>query len=391
MKHHKRLLLKLLQVDRVGPVFIYRALSAISGISDQAEMIAHFSRNHEALSEALERVCREGELFFVQYGVCSGPVARAFRQALEAVSLDQELDDIQKTGAFVDTCFDVEYPELLRHIHAPPAVLYRMGQPIDVNRPALAVVGSREATAYGLSCVEAFVPTLAAAGVNLVSGGAVGIDAAVHKKSIENGGITTVVLGSGLLHMYPYANKPLFAHVLERGGTIFSPFSMAQRPERGTFPARNRIIAGLAQACLVVEASAKSGALITAGYALDANRTVCAVPGSIFSPTSEGCHDLLRRGAVLVSCVEDILRELGCEGSQEVALATNVEKTMTARGELSKENEFFVFLSKGPRSDEEVAIFLGKSLSETQDFLFDLQLEGKIKQQFTGLWGLSGS
>jgi len=137
-----------------------------------------------------------------------------------------------------------------------------------------------------------------------------------------------------------------------------------------------------------VEASAKSGALITASYALDANRVVCAVPGSIFSETSQGCHDLLRNGAVLVSSVSDVLRELGCELEGNAAKEPQSE-VLVARGELSQEQEFFVFLSKSARSEEEIAIFLGKSVSETQVFLFDLQLEGKIKQQFTGLWGLA--
>ena len=388
MKTYKRLLLQLLQVDRVGPVFIYRALSCISGIADQAQVIAHFSKNHDALTKALEEIVAADEQFLVSRGICSPASARLFKTSLSEVAIDQDVADVVAAGASVDTCFDEEYPELLRHIHAPPVVLYRLGEVIESNRPALAVVGSREATAYGFSCIETFIPPLACAGINLVSGGAVGIDSAVHRKTLENGGITTVLLGSGLLHMYPYANKQLFADVLARGGTIISPFFMRQTPERGTFPARNRIIAGLAGVCLVVEASAKSGALITASYALDANRVVCAVPGSIFSETSQGCHDLLRNGAVLVSSVSDVLRELGCELEGNAAKEPQSE-VLVARGELSQEQEFFVFLSKSARSEEEIAIFLGKSVSETQVFLFDLQLEGKIKQQFTGLWGLA--
>jgi len=245
MKTYKRLLLQLLQVDRVGPVFIYRALSCISGIADQAQVIAHFSKNHDALTKALEEIVAADEQFLVSRGICSPASARLFKTSLSEVAIDQDVADVVAAGASVDTCFDEEYPELLRHIHAPPVVLYRLGEVIESNRPALAVVGSREATAYGFSCIETFIPPLACAGINLVSGGAVGIDSAVHRKTLENGGITTVLLGSGLLHMYPYANKQLFADVLARGGTIISPFFMRQTPERGTFPARNRIIAGL--------------------------------------------------------------------------------------------------------------------------------------------------
>lgn len=383
MKTYKRLLLQLLQVDRVGPVFVYRALSVLSGIADQTQVIAHFLKDHDALTAALEAIVVADEHFLVSRGICSQAAARAFTESLKDVNVEQDIADVVAAGANVDTCFDVEYPELLRHIHAPPVILYRMGKVIDNNRPALAVVGSRKATAYGISCVQELIPSLARAGVNLVSGGAVGIDAAVHQKTLDNDGVTTVVLGSGLLQMYPYAHKNLFASIVANGGTIITPFAMRQRPERGSFPARNRIIAGLAGACLVIEASAKSGALITASYALDANRTVCAVPGPIFSETSQGCHDLLRRGAVLITSALDLAKELGCG-------VDGVEKPerLTARGDVSQEEEFFVFLSKTPRSEEEIAVFLGKSISETQAFLFDLQLEGKILQQFTGLWGL---
>ena len=389
MTTHKKLLIHLLLADGVGPVFIYRALSALSGIKDQAEVIHHYVKHHDELARDLQVLFDQKPFDLVAKGICSASVAEKLKKSLSSVDTAQEFQDIQNSSVSVDSCFDEEYPELLRHIYAPPVLLYRRGRVLTPDQQFLSVVGSRSATTYGLSCVKELLPAAARAGCNLVSGGAVGIDTAVHRIALDCGASTTVVLGSGLLQLYPYANKSLFEELVAQGGTLLSPFSMRQRPERGTFPARNRVIAGLSSVCLVIEASAKSGALITASYALDSGRTVCAVPGSIFSETSQGSHELLRKGAVLVSSAQDVLRELGyVTDLGNVMSDENVPEPV--RGELAQENNFFLFLSRQPRSEEEIADFLQKTIQETQDFLFDLQLEGKIQQQFTGLWGLSG-
>lgn len=389
MKIHKKLLIHLLLTDGVGPVFIYRALSALSGIKDQAEVIHHYMSHHDELMRDLELLFDQESSDLASKGICSVAAAEKLKKSLNLVDLVQEIQDIQDSGVSIDSCFDEEYPELLRHIYAPPVLLYRQGRVLATDQQFLSVVGSRNATNYGISCVNELLSSVARAGCNLVSGGALGIDTAVHRVALDYGAYTTVVLGSGLLQLYPYANKSLFEEVLAKGGTLISPFSMRQRPEKGTFPARNRVIAGLAPVCLVIEASAKSGALITASYALDSGRTVCAVPGSIFSETSQGCHELLRKGAVLVSSAQDVLRELGCVVEPETAVSVE-SVSAPMKSELVQENNFFLFLSRQPRSEEEIADFLQKTLQETQEFLFDLQLEGKIQQQFTGLWGLSG-
>jgi DNA processing protein len=386
MNGYKQHLIRLLLADRVGPVFVYRALSVIAGIQDQSEVITYYSHRKDELESALEVVLNSSAIFLASNGICSLSIAEIVKKSLDTVDLGCELDDIQANNVSIDTCFDDEYPDLLKNIYAPPVLLYRKGRALSSSEQFLSVVGSRASTAYGLRCVAEFLPSLANAGWNLVSGGALGIDTAVHKVALEQGSATTVILGAGLLNLYPYCNKALFERILANGGTLLAPFSMKQRPERGTFPARNRIIAGISRACLVIEASEKSGALITASYALESGRTVCAVPGSVFSETSVGCHKLLKQGAVSITSVADLLEELGCN---DVNLADKIsENTLFSQNDFVKDKEFFVFIAHNARSEEEIADFLKKTIPEVQDFLFDLQLEGKIKQHFTGLWGL---
>lgn len=386
MKYYKQHLIKLLLADRVGPVFVYRALSVLAGIQDQSDVIAYYSARHAELEASLEVILASDAHFFSSNGICSASVAEKVQNALTSVDVDREIDLIDSHDVSIDTCFDDEYPDLLKNIHAPPVLLYRKGQALGRNLQCLAVVGSRAASDYGVACTELLLPSVVRSGWNLVSGGALGIDTQAHKIALECNGPTTVVLGSGLLHPYPQGNTSLFELIVGRGGTVLSPFSMEQRPERGTFPARNRVIAGIARVCLVVEAARQSGALITSAYALESGRTVCAVPGNITSETSSGCNDLLRQGAVAITSVSDLLQELGCE--QELDTQEEVV-LLSQRSELVQDREFFKFIGKNPRSEEEIAAFLQKTLPEVQSFLFDLQLEGKIQQQFTGLWGLS--
>jgi len=389
MKSYKQHLISLLLADRVGPVFVYRALSVLAGINDQSQVIEYYSHRHEELSSALEVLLSCDVAFLVSHGICSVAVAEKVKAALLTVDVAREVDLIEGNDVEVDTCFDAEYPAYLKNIHAPPIILYRQGKPLGAQTQCLAVVGSRAATSYGLECAEELLPSVVRAGWSLVSGGALGIDTIAHKIAIQGNAPTTVVLGSGLLHPYPYSNKALFELIVGRGGTLISPFHMEQRPERGTFPARNRVIAGIAQACLVIEAAAQSGALITAAYALESGRTVCAVPGNITSETSKGCNELLRQGAALILSAEDLLKELGCEVVDDVApVETQID--LSQRSELVQEREFLRFIGKNARSEEEIAEFLKKTVPEVQVFLFDLQLEGKIQQQFTGLWGLPG-
>lgn len=388
MNLYKQHLITLLLADRVGPVFVYRALSSLAGISDQSQVIEYYSARHAELEASLEVLVNADASFFASHGICSLAVAEKVTAALKVVDIASELALIQREDVEIDTCFDDTYPALLKNIYAPPILLYRKGAPLTDCSNSLAVVGSRAATPYGIECAEMLLPAVVRAGWNIVSGGALGIDTAAHKVALEGNGPTTVVLGSGLLHPYPYGNKALFELIVGRGGTVISPFHMEQRPERGTFPARNRVIAGVARACLVIEAATQSGALITAAYALESGRIVCAVPGNITSNTSAGCNELLRQGAALITSEVDLLQELGCEAESQLAALGENSAALSQRSDLVQDREFFRFIGQHPRSEEEIAVFLGKTVQEIQVFLFDLQLEGKIQQQFTGLWGL---
>ena len=205
---------------------------------------------------------------------------------------------------------DPDYPRALLDLgHAPPALFF-VGRRELLNRPALAIVGSRNATAQGLLNARAFAHALSQAGLTIVSGLAVGVDAAAHEGALEGVGSTLAVVGTGLDRVYPARNRDLAHRIAEHGGLI-SEFPPGTPPREANFPRRNRLISGLARGALVVEAALSSGSLITARYAGEQGREVFAIPGSIHSPLSKGCHKLIREGAKLVETAQDILEELG--------------------------------------------------------------------------------
>lgn len=205
---------------------------------------------------------------------------------------------------------DESYPQHLKHIHDPPGVLFRRGSWESRDNLAIAIVGTRYATQYGRSQAERLAMSLGRAGLTVVSGLARGIDAAAHRGALKSGGRTVAVLGSGLLQIYPPEHRALAAQIA-RQGAVLSEFPPTQHPQGGTFPQRNRVIAGLCLGVIVVEAPLRSGALITAEHAMEQGREVFAVPGPVDRPSSRGCHRLLREGARLVESIEDVLDELG--------------------------------------------------------------------------------
>jgi DNA processing protein len=204
-----------------------------------------------------------------------------------------------------------DYPPLLREIARPPGVLYVRGAVRALSLPQLAVVGSRNATPGGTETAASFARYLAERGFCITSGLAEGIDAAAHRGALEGGGITVAVAGTGPDVVYPRQHAALAAELVARGGAIVSEFGPGTAVQRGNFPRRNRLISGLTIGTLVVEASLKSGALITAQHALEQGREVFAIPGSIHNPVARGCHRLIKNGAKLVETADDILVELG--------------------------------------------------------------------------------
>jgi DNA processing protein len=230
-----------------------------------------------------------------------------FFKARDGKALKEELSAIEDEGVICVDLFDKNYPLPLREIANPPLLLYIKGDIGVFDDKMFAIVGSRLATRYGSAMAEFFSYQLAALGLVVVSGLARGIDTAAHKKAIV-AGKSIAVLGSGLCDIYPKENRALAANI-EKRGAVISEFPMFSSPQKENFPRRNRIVSGLSEGVLVVEAAARSGALITARMAIEQNREVFVLPGNINSPTSKGSNGLLKDGAKPVDSVEDILEE----------------------------------------------------------------------------------
>lgn len=291
--------------------------------------------------------------------------------------LDDELALIEKNNIKWFTFEDDLYPYLLKNIHLPPAIIYLQGNIISDSTKIIAIIGSRKATDYGYKSIDKLVRPLIKNNWVIASGGAIGADTMAHQITLREKGKTIAILGSGLLHPYPYCNKKMFEKIIESEGTILSPFPLTTQPFPGNFPSRNRIISGISRGCIIIQAGLKSGTRITAMNALEQGREVFAVPGPIDDELSLGCHKLIQEGAKLIYCAQDILQEFG-EASEFV--------------EDSNENLFdsidckIISICKVPNSIEELIEKTGLSLNDLQCKLFELQLDGKIQQNFAGLW-----
>lgn len=212
------------------------------------------------------------------------------------------------------TIDDAQYPDFLKAIHAPPPLLFVSGNPETLKNTQIGVVGSRNASRIGEDNTRAFVRYLVDQGLSITSGLALGIDGIAHQAALNAGGKTVAVVANGLDQVYPKRHLKLAQAIIDSGGAIISEFPIAIQPRPQHFPRRNRIISGLSQGVLVVEAALKSGSLITARYAMEQGREVFAIPGSIHNPLSKGCHALIKQGAALVESGEDILSELQLRG-----------------------------------------------------------------------------
>jgi len=298
--------------------------------------------------------------------------------------LDKELDLLHKYAITWVSCVDEQYPDALKEIHVPPVGLYIQGNTDIFSDSLLAIVGSRKADMYAKNALENIIPHLVQSNIPIVSGGAIGVDTLAHSITLKNHGKTIAVIGSGLLNPYPKQNKKLFKDIIQNGGCIISPFSLQSQALPGNFPARNRIISGLSKGTFVVQAARKSGAMITAHYALEQGRDVFALPGSILNPLSYGCHSLLRNGAKIVQTAEDILEEFGMVSSFNEAKKENVSRKKEQRPQTI--SDIIISYCNNPISIDELQNNLNISLLELQQLLFNLQLEGKIEQNHMGWW-----
>jgi DNA processing protein len=233
-----------------------------------------------------------------------------FLNTRDTLDLDAELARLEEKGIWLMVWDSPRYPRYLREVPNPPPLLFCQGELRESDQWAVAVVGTRRLTAYGKQVTHELVSGLVRSNVTIISGLAKGIDSVAHQVAVEMGGRTIAVLGSGLDNIYPAQNRRLADRILDGHGAIISEYALGVRPEAKNFPPRNRIISGLSLGVIVIEAGSRSGALITANFALEQNREVFAVPGNINSPASKGTNRLIQQGAKPVLDVEDILEEL---------------------------------------------------------------------------------
>ncbi len=274
-------------IEHVGPVRV-------------RQLLEHFGEAPAILSASHQQLLR------VQ-GI-GEDTAHAIASWEKTVDLKAELKRISDFGCHVVTQADEEYPDLLRHIYDPPVVLYVKGKLLPKDKNAVAMVGSRMTTHYGIEVARKLAYQLAYIGVTVVSGGARGIDTAAHQGALSGQGRTIAVLGTGINLVFPPENVELYERIAAQGA-IITQFPFNRPADKQTFPIRNRIVAGMTLGTVVVEANLTSGALITANFATEYGRQVFAVPGRIDSPRSKGCHELIKRGAKLCEAAEDILSE----------------------------------------------------------------------------------
>src|SRR5450631_2049827 len=237
-------------------------------------------------------------------------IAAAIERGPDAALLERTLSWIAEPGHALIAWDDADYPRTLLTISDPPPAFYYSGRRELLNRPSIAIVGSRNATPQGIDNAQAFAAALSAAGFTIVSGLALGIDTAAHRGGLSGGGSSVAVIGTGPDRIYPAANRDL-GHRLAAEGGLLSEFPLGPPPLPANFPRRNRLLSGLSRGVLVVEATLASGSLITARFAAEQGREVFAIPGSIHSPFSKGSHRLIRDGAKLVETAQDVLEELG--------------------------------------------------------------------------------
>jgi len=288
--------------------------------------------------------------------------------------IDKEIALIEKFNIKIITMRDDDYPENLKSIYDPPIVLYVKGNLEKFDNLALAIVGSRRCTQYGLNTAERIGEFLSFHGITVVSGMARGIDTAAHKGTLKNNGTTVAVLGNGLATVYPTENKQLAEKITENGALV-SEFPMETPPNKWNFPRRNRIISGLSKAVVVVEAAKKSGALITVDFALEQGREVFAVPGRAQALSSGGTNSLIREGARLIEDGNDIIEELGIEKSIQKRPA----KDRPAFSDDS-EKDIYSMLTDEPCDMDTIIEALTLKPSKARVALINMEMKGLIKQ-----------
>jgi DNA processing protein len=355
-----------MSLDELAYWIAFNRVSGIGPVSFKS-LLDYF---HEELAAAWKADSKE----LAQAGISQRAIENLTR--LRASSTPQrELEKLERLRIRVITLKDKTYPPLLREIEDPPPVLYTYGKLTEADQFALAVVGTRNSTTYGRQVTEQIVTDLAKGQVTVVSGLALGIDTIAHAAALDAGGRTIAVLACGLDIIYPPVNRGLARRIVESGqGALVTEYPLGIQPEGGNFPARNRIISGLALGVLVVEAPPKSGALITAEHALKQGREVFAVPGSILSSRSAGVNKLIQDGARPVMAVHDILEALN------LFMIPQLVEMQAVLPENAEEGKLLALLSHEPRHIDEVVRESGLPTNIVASTLMTMELKGMIRQ-----------
>lgn len=294
--------------------------------------------------------------------------AESWRAGADGSAVNRALEWVSQPGHDIVTLADGEYPKMLLESADPPVLLYVAGDLSRLTEPALAIVGSRNATPVGVDTAREFAEFISGRGVTIVSGMALGIDSAAHLGGLAGPGGTVAVVGTGVDIVYPARNREL-AHRIVENGAIVSEYPLGTRPMTANFPRRNRIISALCRGVLVVEAALRSGSLITARMAAEQGREVMAIPGSIHSPLSRGCHALIKQGARLVESAREVLEEIGIDvapdGPQAQPATPDVDPLLAAMG-------------FGPVGIDFLVDRTGQSIGDVTARLLELELEGKV-------------
>lgn len=347
-------------IEHVGPVRV-------------RQLLGHFGH---AVS-----ILQAGKLQLTRVHGIGEDTAEAIAAWEKTIDLAAELKRCDDFGCHVLTQSDAAYPALLREIYDPPIVLYVKGELSEKDKNAVAMVGSRQTTHYGIETARKLAYQLAYVGVTVVSGGARGIDTAAHQGALQAKGRTVAVLGNGINIVFPPENRELFERIADNGAVI-TQFPFNRPADKQTFPIRNRIVAGMTLGTLVVEANLASGALITANFATDYGRQVFAVPGRIDSPRSKGCHDLIKKGAKLCESAEDVLSEF-----EYLFPASNRPPSVAETGQLPAlelgENEQRIFDALGEEAlhIDDVIRRSGLSASPVSVALLGLEMKRIIRQE----------
>ena len=355
------------------------ALSLCKGIG-----VAHFHQIAQKTRQDFNRLFELSASELTDFGLT--PLQVNAIQTVDWHLVDNALTWAEQENHNILSCFDESYPDLLKQIVDYPPILYLAGNKDLLASPQIAMVGSRTASSTGVQIARHFAKYLASHGVTITSGMALGIDTASHQGALQANGSTIAVLGTGIDRIYPSKNKQLAYDIFEHG-LLVSEFPLGTAPQKGNFPRRNRIISGLSLGTLVVEATEKSGSLITAYDALEQGREVFAIPGSIHSPHVKGCHQLIKNGAKLVDQGSDIINELSSLLGYMADIEKPVEDSAPASEELDSEYLHLLdCMGYEPISVDEIVYRSGLTIDKVSSMLLILELNNHINTEPGGLY-----